>query len=224
MYNVKEEALNKTYRKEQEARAAKAQLAQSIADDELNILVRYARNTNIGSSAIFILAIVILVIFFGLSTTSASAQNDSFEPGEGGGATIEMLYLRGAVSNVQAGDYETAITLFDEINTHYPEFAAAYTGRAYVSLMEGNYEIALEEAMMAFELDPADGAIYYVLAEIHFAIESYADASFYYEAYQLWVETSEREPILIVLMVGEDSLELVSKHLVIANASEEEIV
>jgi len=228
MFKPNQEAINTAYRREQEIRAEKARLAQSVTDKELNFLVRYARNTNIGSSLIFVLAIVALIIFFGLSSASASAQeNSSLEPGEGdSGGNMDMLYLRAAVVDVQEGDYETAMRLFNDISERSPDLAVAYTGRAYVEFLEGDYELALEDATMAFELDPSDAAIYYVLAEIHFAMGTYTDARLQYEAYQSWVEDFEGEPILIVAMLGESSLDIVSEHLAlsIAYASEEEIV
>jgi tetratricopeptide (TPR) repeat protein len=136
------------------------------------------------------------------------------DPGDGGsGGNLEMLYLRSALNKVQAGDYESARRYFEAALDLVSDLAPAYTSLAYLHLLEANYELALEDALIAYELNPADGSIYFVLGEIHFAMEDYAAAQSNYETYQLWVELAEAEPILIRQLLGEDSMDIVNEHL-----------
>jgi tetratricopeptide (TPR) repeat protein len=223
MFSSRDYDNNKAYRTEQEARAANARLAQVEQTKQAKRLTHYIRNTNIGSTALFIISIAVLLIFFSFSAAAAQAQDgDMFAPGAGGGS-IEMFYLTIAVDSAQDGDLDKARFYFDEALAINSEFAPAYTGRGYISLLNGDYYVALADALMALELNPADGAVYYVLGEINFALENYSDARFHYEAYQLWVEVFEKEPILISLMTDEDSMELLNEHLSlsIANIAQE---
>lgn len=217
MFKQNQEAINKVYRNEQERRAARERLAQSVkttGDDEINKLLRYVRNTNLGSVLIFILAIVTFAMYFIFSSASIKAQemtnlNGEYEPMDN---NVEILYLRVAVEKVQEGDYESAISYFDAIIDRMPEFAPAYTGRAYALFLTGEYELALEDANVAFELNPDDGAVQFVLAEIHFSMKSYDNANSYYEAYQTWLDTFKGEPVLLWAMLGESSLDLLNEH------------
>lgn len=221
MFKPNDEQLNKEYRNRTEQRAANARLAQNTQTEKENMLVNHIRNTGIGSTIIFVVSILSLLIFFGLNSAAAEAQEDSplIIGGGGDSGGIEMMYLRSAVSAVQDDDLERALYLFDATLDSTPDFAPAYTGRAYVNFLNGDYEAALEDALIAVELNPADGAVYYVLGEIHFVLENYGDARFHYEAYQLWIEVFETEPLLINLMVEEDSQDIVNEHLGVCIAS-----
>ena len=206
--------ITNAHRQYLETRSAKDRLVQEVKEDELNKLVNHIRNTNISSSVVFIISIVVLVLVFGLNTTSAQAQDMSIDPIDDArmGSPV-VLKLANGLSAVEEGNYENALYYFNQAISIAPETAHGYTGRAFVNMHYGNYDLALADALFALELDPSHSAAHYLLGEIYFAMEDYTDAQFHFEAYQTDVELAEKEPIMIVVLVGANSMMILDQRL-----------
>lgn len=60
-----------------------------------------------------------------------------------------------------SGAYEAAIKMYDELLAEWPEYAAGYRARAYMSYIRGEYEKSLADYDAAIALTPGDFDLYF---------------------------------------------------------------
>lgn len=201
--------LDKEYRQRQMNRSDKVRQVDEV--DTRPKITEQLMQANLMSAFLIIVSIIALLVFF---FTGTQAQETSLTAGgDGDTNSVVYVYLYGTILAVQQGDLSSASEYMDEALTIVPNFVPAYITYSFVALAEGDAELALVNAEIALEINPQDGAIYFVLAEAHFALENYEEAQGYYETYLEMVDANGRQPILITSFLNADSLPIVTEHL-----------
>lgn len=75
--------------------------------------------------------------------------------------------LEEAVSAVQAGDFETALPLFDDVLASEPDNVNARVGRAIAYGQLGRFDEALTDMARAIELEPWDESLFTIRASVY---------------------------------------------------------
>lgn len=205
--------LNQEYRNRQMERASRVQKVNEVVGQEEG-RPNPIFQANLISVFWIVISILALILFFGVQPTQAQEQmtvdNGSDAAGEG---MVVYLYLRATITAIEEGDFESAEEFLNHALDVDPDFAAAYVGLSYLNLAQGQPEAALANANIAYELNPDDAAVYFVLAEAYFAMSDYVNAQIHYETYIAMVETSGEQPLLITLLHGAGSMDIVTAHL-----------
>ena len=208
-YSTMANAVRKEELKYQQEQASRARQAEEVQNRQIRHYPGFLKVSVI--SIFWIVASITALILFFMSSPSAKAQG-TFAEGEDPGVDLEIVYLIGGIMAFEENDIDKAREYFDWSLVFRDDFAPAYAGHSYLALIEEDFDLALEFAEQAFELNPDDNAVNYVLAEAHFASGNYQEALDYYDLYLRNVEENGEQPLLITRLLDGDSLEIVLEH------------
>lgn len=204
--------LDKEYRQRQMIHSEKVRQINEV--DTRPHITDQLMQANVISAFLIIVSIIALMIFFASAQPTKAQTATVFAPGsEGGTSSAVYAYLYSTILAVQEDDLSAAGEYMNQALTIVPNFVPAFITHSFIALAEGDAELALVNAEIALEINPTDAAIYFVLAEAHFALKNYEEAQGYYETYLEMVHTNGRQPILITSFLNADSLPIVTEHL-----------
>ncbi len=204
--------LDKEYRQRQMARSDKVRQVDEV--DTRPKITEQLMQANLMSAFLIIVSIIALLVFFFTGAKSTQAQETTLAAGSDGDTSSAVYaYLYSTILAVQQDDLSSASDYMNQALVIVPNFVPAYITHSYIALEEGDADLALLKAEIALEINPHDGAVYFVLAEAHFALANFEEAQGYYEIYLEMVDANGRQPILITSFLNADSLPIVTAHL-----------